>query len=286
MTDAALASIGSTLKDRRVEKGLSLETAAEATRVQIKYLSALEEEKWEEFPARVYLEGFLKKYADFLGLSSEELLHQLRNRLGQNNRPAFTAPRVVAESIDTPTPWANRLPVLLLVAALLLLGIFYLYRGQQEKPKSPTLNINAMNEELPSSAAVVPSTAPAEAVAPAAPVENTLTLKAQAPVWMRVWLDGTVRFEGTLTGGEQRQWTFDEKIRLRVGNLARVSVDVNGQTAPVATATPGEILWPGKEGTGLIVTPTPVRTAPRSTAPPAPSTSTLGPVAPVSGSTE
>jgi cytoskeletal protein RodZ len=263
MTDSTLTAIGSILKEQRRQKGLSLETAAEATRVQLKFLAALEEDKWDDFPARVYLEGFLKKYADFLGLPSDDLLHQLRSRLGQNNKPAFGYPTPVPESFDARSVWPNRLPVILFLVALLVLGIFYLYRGQQEKPKSPNLNINTLNEV--ETVAPVASTMTTTVAPPPTPVGHTLTLRAQSPVWLRVWLDGEVRFEGTLAAGEPRQWPFDNTARLRVGNLSRLGLDIDGKPIPTAGAVPGEIQWPGREGTFVSVTPTPLRSAPRST---------------------
>ncbi len=95
MTDIAPGTIGQSLRNRRLQNNKTIEDVADATRIQAKFLKALEEERWAELPARVFLDGFLVKYAEFLGLDGKDLLRQLRQQLGQTDKPAFTNPEPV-----------------------------------------------------------------------------------------------------------------------------------------------------------------------------------------------
>lgn len=65
---------GKRLQEAREARAISLEQAERDTRIIRKYLTALEEDRLDAFPAPVYARGFLKSYANYLGLDAEELL--------------------------------------------------------------------------------------------------------------------------------------------------------------------------------------------------------------------
>jgi transcriptional regulator with XRE-family HTH domain len=70
-------SIGEVLQAARIAQGSSIEEAADHTRVSLRYLQALEANDFEEIPAPVYVRGFLRGYARFLGLNVQPLLDAL-----------------------------------------------------------------------------------------------------------------------------------------------------------------------------------------------------------------
>ncbi|TLN20234.1 helix-turn-helix domain-containing protein, partial [bacterium] len=86
-------TIGEQLKQAREERGLSLEQAAQITRVRIHYLKALESDLREQLPSAVQGRGFLRLYADYLGLPVQPLLDQWEGR---------TPPE--AELVEQPPP--------------------------------------------------------------------------------------------------------------------------------------------------------------------------------------
>ncbi len=67
-------TIGAQLKQAREARGLTLEQAAHATRLRLHYLRALEEDQRDVLPSDVQGRGFLRLYADFLGLPVQALL--------------------------------------------------------------------------------------------------------------------------------------------------------------------------------------------------------------------
>ncbi|HJQ29981.1 MAG TPA: RodZ domain-containing protein [Rubrobacter sp.] len=74
------AKIGSFLEQKRIERGLSLEEVEQATKIRKRYLMGLEREDYGMLPDAVYAHGFLKTYANFLGLDGEALSRQLKSR--------------------------------------------------------------------------------------------------------------------------------------------------------------------------------------------------------------
>jgi len=66
--------LGEILRQERERKGITLEQAAEDTRIRERFLAALESGDHRSLPGAVYTKGFLRNYADYLDLSSAELL--------------------------------------------------------------------------------------------------------------------------------------------------------------------------------------------------------------------
>jgi cytoskeleton protein RodZ len=67
-------SLGSLLRRSREERNIDLDEAVNATRIRRNSLEALENEEWSKLPSRVFVKGFLRSYAEFLGLDKEMVL--------------------------------------------------------------------------------------------------------------------------------------------------------------------------------------------------------------------
>ncbi len=72
--------IGPVLEQARKERGLTLDEVEEATKIRKRYLAGLEREDYGVLPDAVYAQGFLKTYANYLGLDGEDLSRQLKDR--------------------------------------------------------------------------------------------------------------------------------------------------------------------------------------------------------------
>lgn len=71
-------SLGEKLTALRQRQGSSLDVAEESTRVNMKYLLALEANDYKKLPAEVYVIGFLRRYADWLGTDSHKIIENYR----------------------------------------------------------------------------------------------------------------------------------------------------------------------------------------------------------------
>ncbi len=72
--------IGSVLTQARMRQEIDLETVEARTKIRIKYLRALEDEEWDVLPAPAYARGFIRAYADLLGLDGDVLVDEYRRR--------------------------------------------------------------------------------------------------------------------------------------------------------------------------------------------------------------
>ncbi|HGJ65251.1 TPA: helix-turn-helix domain-containing protein [bacterium] len=71
-----MASLGEQLRNTRESKNISLEDASKDVKISMRYLKALEEGDYSEFPAQTYIKGFLTNYAKYLGLDPKSMLAQ------------------------------------------------------------------------------------------------------------------------------------------------------------------------------------------------------------------
>ena len=72
--------IGNSLHEARARQGISLPAAESATKIRSKYLKALEEEQFDSLPAQTYVMGFLRTYAEFLGLEGQLYVDEYNSR--------------------------------------------------------------------------------------------------------------------------------------------------------------------------------------------------------------
>lgn len=128
-----MESIGALLKEAREAKGYSIEQVARDTNIAKRYLEAMEREDTTVFPGETYFIGFLRNYADFLGLDPQKLIGLYRNLQIQEQPPPME------ELLEKPR--RPLVPILLIVVAVVLLagaGWFFfgekLFSGTGELP--------------------------------------------------------------------------------------------------------------------------------------------------------
>jgi len=71
-----IKKIGVVFKTKRKELSLSLKEVENATSIRMKHLQAIEEGKEDDFLSPVYLLGFMRQYANFLGIDGEKILQE------------------------------------------------------------------------------------------------------------------------------------------------------------------------------------------------------------------
>src|SRR5687768_403805 len=66
--------VAKTLEERRKLRGLTIEKVSQTLKIRLPYLQAMEKGEWDQLPGEVYVRGFMKRYATFLGLDPEKLM--------------------------------------------------------------------------------------------------------------------------------------------------------------------------------------------------------------------
>ena len=257
--------IGLVLERARKDRGLSLEEAERATKIRKRYLIGLENDDYTVLPDAVYARGFLKTYANFLGLDGDGLSQELRTRKKprRERRLSYAAP---SSDFDRPiispggVPGAEKRQVVsksavvtFVIAALViaaLVGALYFVglnvrpsaaedAPQTERMAAPMERVegdrpNAEEEPDRSNTGDNPGDEPSGALTVGVEVEG-------GPAWIRVRADSETVFEDVAPPGFSRTFGASRVVGIRAGDAGAVRVEVNGQdVGPLGE--PGQVL--------------------------------------------
>jgi len=140
-----LSNLGDKLKREREARGVSLQEISAATRVNIKFLEALEKNDYSEYQAPVFITGFLRSYANHLGLDSDRIVAEYE---ALNLEVRHDASRVIQIS-DEQKPFPVGLAVVVAVVLLVLFGIFSSMSGDSNTADAPQVKVEKPSEEKP-----------------------------------------------------------------------------------------------------------------------------------------
>ncbi len=273
------AQVGAVLERKRREKGLSLRDVEQATKIRTRYLDGLEREDYSVLPDAVYVQGFLKTYANFLGLDGERLSRDLLDRRlpRRERQPGGDPENPVASDFERPpisigglgaaerrrisgaTLLTVALAVLVLAATI---GALYLIGSRSAE--------EAQKEEAPAEPGSSPSpeeTATKQAVgredtsarAPADSLRATVRV-VDGSSGMTVTTDGTVAYDQVAQSGFSQTFEAREVLRIEAANGGVVEVELNGQNL-------GRLAGSGQPVTRDFTSQSPEVTSPEVTSP-------------------
>lgn len=225
----ASEALGERLRAAREARGLSLSDVADQIRIRTVYLSAIEDENWSMIGAPVYIRGFIRTYARFVGLDPEEAVAAF-NR----TQPAGGAPQAAGarEDVARDEEGGRRGSLLIWIAATVavLLIAFVVYNELTMRRSQVVASAASPTPSGAPATATPGSPAPSPTARPAGPAAgaNSLALVLSAPSWLRVTVDGSVSMEGTFPAGTSK--TFHGKNALvRIGNAGGVEIYLDGK---------------------------------------------------------
>lgn len=78
-----MATIGEELKRERTRRGMTIKDAEQVLHIRSAYLEALEEDEYKIIPGDVYVKGFIRNYANFLGLDGQKMVNTYKEEIGE-----------------------------------------------------------------------------------------------------------------------------------------------------------------------------------------------------------
>jgi cytoskeletal protein RodZ len=221
-------SIGEKLKKARLEKNVSLEEAYKQTRIHPHVLKGLEQDRAHNFLSFIYIKGFLKTYAQYLGLDGEKLLKEYSDSQRGDAPVSKAAAKAPAAEValekprfSPPRKLFKSLKVIFVV--LLIFGLVFYFRFLAKSTSRP----DKADKEMVEAPAVE------EEIVPVPEIKATddliLEVNTKDSCWMRVKVDNQSIFENTLAKGKSEKWQGKEKIELRIGKPEAVEILLNGE---------------------------------------------------------
>lgn len=111
-------SLGTYLRQERERQQVSLQAMAAATKIQLKFLEALEHDAYDQLPAPPFVVGFLRAYAQYIAIDSAMVLSAYRSL-----HRAPETPEVARRPVPTPTPSPQRRQLIRLGGFLAVFGL-------------------------------------------------------------------------------------------------------------------------------------------------------------------
>ena len=224
--------IGNSLREARVRRGIDFPQAELATKIRGKYLRALEDEQFDLLPAETYVKGFLRTYAEYLGLDGQLYVDEFNSRFvsGEEHEP-----RVRRSAARAPQRRHRRIETNVVLIALALIAI-------------PTVIVVAAWKASSGSTPTKPKTAPVVHHTTAyAPLLLLTALHGSTHVAARVAnARGNVAYDGTVAQGDQPVAIRGRRLWVQIDTPENLRVEVRGKLVHV----------PGQKPRVIIVTPT------------------------------
>jgi len=233
-------SFGDWLRRQREMREISLRDIAERTKISLRYLEAMEADRFDLLPAPIFAKGFLREYARYVGLSPDEVVnHYLSVQQPQEgDDKEDTKVRSRPKPVDPGQPpvrksWGSGL--VLAIAGLILLALVALaaWFADNKRRDDPPAERAAPAMAAPAPAAVmsVPAGQAPPPEEPRAPLEVSLDFTRDC--WVEVVTDGKTRLSELRVQGESLQLEAEKSVLLTLGNAAAVEVQVNGYPLPM-----------------------------------------------------
>lgn len=235
-------SFGEALRRERELRGVSLEEIARKTRISRRYIEALEQERFESLPGRVFVRGFVRAYCECLGANAADFVErctalserQAVDDVSPTDRRAQSGPSSVAPVLRPARsrrraldggrwmePWRGAALLFAVLVGLALVGVasavWSIWRAthRQAPPVSPSVSSEVIDRT--------------PQILRAIGEETLLTVHALRRTHVYVEREGDVFLDRKLFPGEERTYSLGRTFSLRAGDAAALRLTVAGK---------------------------------------------------------
>ena len=147
-----IENFGSYIKHERELRGVPLEEISRITKIHIRFLEALEDNRFDELPGEVFIKGYIRSYANIIGSDVDEMLNSYEESIG--NKLIKKGPNSQSKSTNTAKKYIGFVIAGLSILALLFFIKFIILNKNNPtakivKPSSLILGATTKKEVLP-----------------------------------------------------------------------------------------------------------------------------------------
>lgn len=236
--DETIRSMGEFLRRARESQELTLEEVAKGTRINQRFLEALEEDHEEELPDLSYRDLFIKSYAEFLGFDAEEVLLRLPERKPKTKKQKAAAEKATAKQQQQQQPaqplkpikppsWGRYVIYALLV--VVVIGAIWVFSGGK-----------LVSDEEPAAKIVPPETSTTVAATHQPVTQDSLflLLVGQERCWLDVRVDGDSVYTRFIGKQDTVRFAIADSVVFKMGKANAIQGWLNG--LPLQLAEPDD----------------------------------------------
>jgi transcriptional regulator with XRE-family HTH domain len=229
-----MASIGQELKRERELRGISLKEIADLTKINIRFLRDLEEDRLENLPGKFLTKSIIRTYAQYIGLDEDAVLNsylegtQLQEVASEKEETKNGSLTVIPKKIRNIIYFVSLFVVLL---SILIFFYFILQKDETEIPIQARQSPAVSQEQKPSPSAIIESEQE----------ELRLEISFNQLTWIQIFADGELRLAGNIESGETFKIVADKEFLIETGNAGGFHYTLNGkQGKPIGP--PGSVM--------------------------------------------
>lgn len=237
--------IGNSLREARLRQGLEIPRIEAETKIRGKYLRALEEEQFEVLPGDTYVKGFLRTYADYLGLDGQLYLDEYNSRFAAAEELSFaqsTAPKRRRRRVESNLV-VVALAAIVAVTVLVVVGLSGLGSDSGGEPPPPATTPPTISEPQPT------TTAEQETAGVPAERARLVLTAARGDSYVQVragGVNGKLLWEGTLEQGQTQRFTKYTRLWLDLDDPQNLNAKVNNRRLKDFPTQPAVVLVTAK----------------------------------------
>jgi len=214
-----IRQISNALRERRTARSLSLEKVTQAIKIRLPYLDALEKGEWDQLPGEVFVRGFIRRYAQYLGLDGDKLIAPYVS-ISESPVEKKTAP---SSSAERPSEFGRTQLVWGFLGIVFIIGFLKVIKQDRTSPVKPAAALVSSKAE----AVNVPLAAKPEEPAPVL-AKHQIEVFSPYPLWLRV--SATEKnFEGFIPQAATWTWKGEGTFTVRLGHTKQVMLTFDGQ---------------------------------------------------------
>ena len=217
--------IGQDLKRERELRGISLKEIAESTKINIRFLRALEEDQLDVLPGKFFTRGIIRGYAKYLGLEEDSILNKYHDALQFLDKNEKEEEKTFSQC--SPMNIRNMIRIAAFGAAIIavVVALFFIFRGDESPPiQPPPTKTITQREVVPTHTETEPSEVIVEKIQ-----ELNLDIAFHSDSWIQVYADRELIYEGIKLPGGKLQVVAREELVIDVGNAGGFTYTLNNQ---------------------------------------------------------
>lgn len=266
-----MADIGDKLRSARKAKGMSIEDVEKITKIQRRYLTAIENNDFDQLPGDFYVRAFIRQFADVVGLNGKELLADYKSEV-----PEAKPEEYVENSIDNKSErikettnnrkgmWRSYLPqIATVVGVVLVILVVYIvytrfFTGTNQQSANQAENVTVSSSRIKSSKSKtsskkksIPKNASSEVKISSLgnnsyrvsgmKNDRTLTLGTTTnEVWAQILVNGSSVWQGTLKANGKHSVQLPENVNnvsVQMGNSVSTILTLAGKKVDARSKT-------------------------------------------------
>ncbi|ADL13065.1 helix-turn-helix domain-containing protein [Acetohalobium arabaticum] len=241
-----MEELGQKIRQARLDRGITIDKVQKSTKIRKKYLKAIEAGDFEVISQEVFLKGFLRVYANYVGLDGQEILNEYNELidLRQEVKKGKTEIEEDESTAEKVLCFISNHLMKIVAAVVILLMVFLggtiLYKqgiiGNLTQTEQSNMILSEEKKDNTSqesvSTGIEADTNKQEIKVKdrnTEPSKRNITIKVLETSWIKVVVDGKIVLEEMLSSGTERSWHADRSVEFLSANAAGVKVVLNGE---------------------------------------------------------